>query len=93
MTSLDKFEFKDIQIDELPEPRPRDIFVAFDKQRHYNWDLYMSTTNIGKVKKEIRQVSEWAYRHRNTSGLLPWWKHTWMEHQHDPEFSGQKRKS
>lgn len=77
-------------IDDVPldEGRPYDIFVAIDKQRHYNWDLYASTTNIAKVNKEFRQVSEWAFRHRNISGILPWLTHTWIEHQHDAENNG-----
>lgn len=89
MTELDTYiPLQGEIIEQTSEPRPCDIFVAFDKQRHYNWNLYCSTTNIAKVKKEIRQVSEWAYRHRDTSGLLPWKKNTWIEHQHDPETSG-----
>lgn len=72
----------------LKEGRPEDVFTAYDKQRHYNWDIFCSTPNIAKVKKEIREVSEWAYRHRDLSGLLPWKKNTWIEHQHDPETSG-----
>jgi len=91
LESLDKFTPMDGEVIDdsmLVEPRPYDIFVAFDKQRHYNWDLYCSTTNIAKVNKEIRQVADWAYRHRDLSGLLPWKKNTWVEHQHDPESSG-----
>ncbi|TRW98994.1 zonular occludens toxin family protein [Candidatus Methylobacter oryzae] len=72
----------------LAEGRPEDVFTAYDKQRHYNWDILASTTNIAKVKREIREVSEWAYRHRDISNLLPWYKNTWIEHQHDPENNG-----
>jgi len=91
MESLDNYfpePGEDIEDINHPEGRPEDVFVAFDKQRHYNWDLFGSTTNIAKVKKEIRQVTEWAYRHRNMSGMLPWWKDRWREFQHDPEVSG-----
>lgn len=95
LTSLDKFypELGDIIYDlgQCPEPRPEDVYTAYDKQRHFNWDVFASTTNIAKVKKEIRQVSDWAYRHRSTSGLLPWKKHTWYEHQHDAETSGKSK--
>ncbi len=72
----------------LAEGRPEDVFTAYDKQRHYNWDIFCSTPNIAKVKKEIREVSEWAFRHRDISNLLPWYKNTWIEHQHDPENNG-----
>lgn len=37
---------------------------AFDCHRHMNWDIYMSTTNIEKVHKEIRQVAEFGYRQK-----------------------------
>lgn len=94
LESLDKFTpppglvIEDLSLRGIPEGRPEDVFTAYDKQRHYNWDIFCSTPNIAKVKKEIREVSEWAYRHRDLSGLLPWKKNTWMEHQHDPEASG-----
>ncbi|MDD5277455.1 MAG: zonular occludens toxin domain-containing protein, partial [Methylovulum sp.] len=91
LESLDKYipDFGDIIEDiGLPEGRPEDVFTAYDKQRHYNWDIFCSTPNISKVKKEIREVSEWAYRHRNMSGVLPWWKNRWREFQHDPENTG-----
>jgi zona occludens toxin len=91
LESLDKYVPDEGEIIEdigLAEGRPEDVFTAYDKQRHYNWDIFCSTPNIAKVKKEIRQVSEWAFRHRDLSGLLPWKKHTWIEHQHDPESSG-----
>jgi len=68
--------------------RPDNFYDAFDMQRHFNWDVFMSSTNIAKVRSEIREVAEWAYRHRNISGLLPWKKSCWYEHQHDPEQSG-----
>lgn len=69
-------------------PRPEDVYVAFDMQRHWNWDIYISTPNIEKLHDFIRQVSEWAYRHRSLDGVLPWYKGTWYEHQHDPEKDG-----
>lgn len=94
LESLDKFTpppglfIDDLVQRGIPEGRPEDVFTAYDKQRHYNWDIYCSTPNIAKVKKEIREVSEWAYRHRDISGLLPWKKNRWVEHQHDPESTG-----
>lgn len=96
LESLDKFQPAPEDVfDEkmISEGRPEDVFVAYDKQRHYNWDIYASTTHISKVKKEIRQVTEWAYRHRDVSSMLPWWKHTWIEHQHDPENTGKSAAS
>lgn len=89
LESLDAFVCPDgFEVEETAEPRPVDVFTAYDKQRHYEWDIFISTTNIAKIKSEIRQVTEWAYRHRSLAGVLPWVKNQWMEHQHDPESSG-----
>lgn len=38
---------------------------AFDCHRHMNWDVYISTTNVAKVHKEIRQVAEFGYRQKD----------------------------
>lgn len=75
----------------IGEGRPEDVFTAYDKQRHYNWDIYASTTNIAKVKREIREVTDFAYRHRNLSGFLPWWHNKWIETCHDPENNGKSK--
>ncbi len=77
-----------VELDFNGESRPANMAVAFDMHRHFNWDLFLSTPNIGKIHKEIRQSSEWAYRHRDLSTLLPWLKGKWVEVQHDAEFSG-----
>lgn len=79
------WEYRD---DRFTEGRPEDIFTAFDMQRHYQWDLYLTTPNIAKIKREIREVSEWAYRHRSMVGIVPFFTHLWTEVQHDPENSG-----
>ncbi|UTF61278.1 zonular occludens toxin family protein [Gilvimarinus sp. DA14] len=85
-----KDESGEVQTDSDGKPiyRPYNIENALDQHRHYNWDIYISTTNIGKIHGEIRKVVEWAYRHRNNSGLLPWYKNTWTEFRHDAEQSG-----
>ncbi|MBL1264073.1 zonular occludens toxin family protein [Candidatus Methylomicrobium oryzae] len=75
--------------------RPEDVFTAFDMQRHFQWDIHISTTNIGKIKDPIRQVAQSAYRHKSLSDKLPkflsklfGFYNTWYEFQHDPETSG-----
>ena len=89
LESLDKYIHDEpLEYFESADPRPYDVFVAYDKQRHFNWDIFLSTTNIAKVKRDIREVSDVAYRHRNLSGLLPWWRNKWREFEHDPETSG-----
>lgn len=89
LESLDAFVCPDgFEVEQTAEPRPVDVFTAYDKQRHYQWDIFISTTNVAKIKSEIRQVTEWAYRHRSLAGLFPWMKTSWVEHQHDPETNG-----
>jgi zona occludens toxin len=68
--------------------RPSTLEIAFDQHRHFNWDIYISTPNIGKIHSEIRKTVEWGYRHRDNSGLLPWYKNTWTEFRHDSEQNG-----
>jgi zona occludens toxin len=75
-------------IEEMSELRPPDVFTAFDKQRHYEWDIFLTTTNIAKIKRDIRESSEWAYRHRSLSEVSRFFKGQWYEHQHDPENNG-----
>ncbi len=73
--------------------RPESVFTAFDMQRHFNWDIYISTPNVKKIKPDIREVAEYAYLHKSLSGKLPGFlatftKHKWLEFQHDPENTG-----
>jgi zona occludens toxin len=71
-----------------PICRPSTLENAIDQHRHYNWDIYISTPNVSKIHGEIRKCVEWAYRHRDNSGLLPWYKNSWTEFRHDSEQSG-----
>jgi zona occludens toxin len=53
---------------------PEDIQTveeAFDRHRHMNWDIYISTPNIEKMHKEIRQVAEFGYRQRGYETISP----------------------
>lgn len=70
------------------DQRPPDVLMAFDMHRHYNWDVFLCTPNIGKVHTEIRQSAQAAFRHWDMSGLLPWKKGRWKELEHDPENNG-----
>lgn len=91
LENLDHFEgLQGFEIETIfnGEQRPRDIHLAFDMHRHFGWDLFLSTPNVAKINKIIRQSAEWAYKHRDISGLLPWYKNKWVEVQHDPESSG-----
>lgn len=92
LESLDKFICPTgYTPDSLPNgiARPEDIYTAFDMQRHYQWDIFISTTNISKIQKPIREVAETAFFHKSLSGKLPLlFKNTWYEFQHDPENNG-----
>ncbi|MCQ8183472.1 hypothetical protein NP603_20335 [Methylomonas sp. SURF-1] len=75
--------------------RPENVDTAFDMQRHFQWDVYLSTPNINKIKDFIREVAEVAYRHKSLSGKLPDWlakllglHNAWYEFQHDAENNG-----
>ncbi|ROR99918.1 zona occludens toxin (predicted ATPase) [Sinobacterium caligoides] len=86
---FDVFDFPDGEDAAEEVGRPATVEDAFDRHRHHNWDIYMATPNIGKVHKEVRQVCEFAYRHRDLSNLLPFHKHCWKEVCHDASTSGQ----
>ena len=73
---------------DLEVVRPYTVEKALDKHRHMGWDIYISTPNIGKIHKEVRSVAEYAKRHREMSGVVPWWKNCWREFKHDAEQSG-----
>lgn len=68
--------------------RPATLEDAFDQHRHHNWDIYITTTHIDKIHREIRNVCEYGYRHRDVSGFLPWWRNRWKEVKHDPSNKG-----
>lgn len=68
--------------------RPYSFEDAIDEHRHHNWDIYLCTTHIDKINKEIRQTAEEAIKHVNVSNLLPWFKNTWYEHRHNPDNNG-----
>ncbi|EGG93993.1 Zona occludens toxin [gamma proteobacterium IMCC1989] len=83
LTKLNEYD-----LDHHDDPEwPRTVENAFNKHRHFGWDVYISTTNIAKIHKEIRQVAEYAFRHRNLAGLTGF-KGRFKRVQHDPETSG-----
>lgn len=84
---LTKLAAFDLEHHDDPE-WPKSVEEAFDKHRHFGWDIYISTTNIAKMHKEIRQVCEFAYRHKNLSNVLPFMGKSYKRVQHDPENNG-----
>lgn len=63
--------------------RPEDIHVAWDMQRHFNWDFVFTTTNIAKVHNMARQMAKVGVRHVNL-GIWRFYKTV----EHDPENNG-----
>lgn len=71
--------------DHLPEDerKPETIHVAWDMQRHHNWDFVFTTTNIKKVHDMARLMAKVAVRHVNV-GLWRFYKTV----EHDAESNG-----
>lgn len=62
--------------------RPEDVYIAFEKHRHYNWDFVVTAPNIRKVPEIFKQIAEVSYHHdnRGKSGLRGWFE----EYMHEP---------
>ncbi|WP_062058604.1 zonular occludens toxin family protein [Cellvibrio sp. OA-2007] len=70
------------------EKRPRTVEDAFDSHRHMNWDIYISTPNIGKIHKEIRSVAEFGYRHKNMATVFSFMRGRYKRVTHIADNSG-----
>jgi len=88
-------DFQQLSVNESGEDWPRTVEYAFDSHRHHNWDIYITTTNIAKVHKEIRQMSEFGYRHKNLKGMtsLPFLSGRYKRVKHDAENNGKTQAS
>ena len=49
----------------LADNRPHNWATAFDMHRHYGWDMVLTTPNIDRLRPDVRQCSEGAYKHKN----------------------------
>ncbi len=47
--------------------KPPDFLTAFDMHRHYNWDMVLTTPCISKIRGDIRDAAEGAFKHRNSA--------------------------
>lgn len=45
--------------------RPHNWAAAFEMHRHYGWDMVLTTPNIDRLRPDVRQCSEGAYKHKN----------------------------
>lgn len=86
-TRLRDFKIYDL-LDSNDEKRPKSVEDSFDSHRHMNWDIYISTPNIGKIHKEIRAVAEFGYRHKNMATVFSFMKGRYKRVTHIAENSG-----
>jgi zona occludens toxin len=47
------------------DDRPATWEEAFEKHRHYNWDMVFTTPSYKKVRDDVRQCAEMAFKHKN----------------------------
>jgi len=45
--------------------RPASWSEAFEKHRHWNWDMVFTTPSYKKVRDDIKECAEMAYKHKN----------------------------
>ncbi|UZR30214.1 zonular occludens toxin family protein [Methylococcus mesophilus] len=45
--------------------RPFNWQTAFEMHRHYGWDMVLTTPNIDRLRPDVRQCAEGAYKHKN----------------------------
>ena len=88
LRKLDCFDVPSDHVFQDDPDRPRTMEDAFDRHRHFNWDLYLTTTSISKVHKEVRQMAEAAYRHKNLASQFKFLRGFYKRVKHDPENSG-----
>ncbi|MDD2770361.1 MAG: zonular occludens toxin domain-containing protein [Methylococcus sp.] len=77
--------WKDADLKELDYPggleaanaanRPFNWQTAFEMHRHYGWDMVLTTPNIDRLRPDVRQCAEGAYKHKNQAmiGLKGWY--------------------
>lgn len=81
-------DFKNFDLISDDPVRPKTVEDAFDSHRHMNWDIFISTTNISKIHKEIRAVAEFGYRHKNLATVFSFLKGRYKRVTHNAENSG-----
>jgi len=67
--------------------RPFNWNTAWQKQRHYNWDIVLTAPNIKYIRDDIRMTCESAYKHRNKALFGPMFK-GYKEALHDAQKDG-----
>lgn len=67
--------------------RPANWAEAWQKHRHWNWDIILTAPNIRYIRDDIRQTSESGYKHKNKALLGPLFK-GYKEGIHSAEVNG-----
>lgn len=70
----------------LKDNRPLDWAMAWDKHRHWNWDLVLTTPDIKKIREDIRGIADGAYKHKDLA--LIGFGGRYVEGFHSPEDTG-----
>lgn len=53
------------------DDRPKDWAQAWDKHRHWNWDIVATCPAYSKVRDDIKSVADAAYKHKDLA-LIGW---------------------
>lgn len=59
---------------------------SLDMHRHFGWDITLTTPNIKKLRSDVREAAEGAYKHRNLA--LIGWGGRYNEGFHDAQDNG-----
>lgn len=68
--------------------RPANWWDAWDMHRHYNWDVILTTPDITKIRDDIRDASELAYKHKNQAIYGKLFKGSYLEGVHSKDNNG-----
>lgn len=68
--------------------KPSTLALAFEKHRHYNWDMVVTTPHINKVHQLVRGCSEGGYKHKNLAVLGSLFKGRYVEGYHPADTNG-----
>ena len=72
--------------------RPKDWEQAFDKHRHYNWDMTLTTPSYAKVRDDVKGVADMAYKHKDLGLLGFFFRGSYVEGAHAADDTGKSEK-
>lgn len=70
------------------DDRPKDWEQAFDKHRHWNWDMVLTTPSYRKVRDDVKGAAEMAYKHKNLGILGGIFRGSYIEAAHLADDDG-----